>query len=119
MKTHQDVKSIEERLAQFGARIDDLLQTAEHSGFVSGLKAELDVWHEWIDEARVQLALGTMEGHDRIAEGLRHIEGLHSRMVKRVEDLERRSDPLPGLGEAVKHELESAKEELSSPEAFA
>jgi hypothetical protein len=77
------------------------------------------VWHEWIDEARVQAALGAMEGRDRVAEALKTLERLYSRMSERVEELEQASDPVPGASEAVKRELETAKVELSSPEAFA
>jgi multidrug resistance efflux pump len=119
MEITQDPKTFEARLAQFGARIDDLLDTAEQAEFVSGLRKELGVWHEWIDEARLQAALGAMEGRDRVAEALKTLERLYSRMVKRVEELEQATEPLPGTSEAVKRELETAKVELSSPEAFA
>ena len=119
MEKNQVPETIETRFAQFGARIDDLLKTAEHTEFVSGLKTELAVWHEWIDETRVQLALGTMEGRDRVAEALRAIERLYSRIMKRVEDLEDLSEPLSDASEAVKYELERAKEEFASPDVFA
>jgi hypothetical protein len=119
MEKNRTPESIETRFAHFGARIDDLLGTVEHDEFVSGLKSELAVWHEWIDEARVQLALGTMESRDRVAEALNAIERVYSRMMKRAEDLEDLDQPLPGLSEAVKQELGAAKEELASPDVFA
>lgn len=112
-----DMHSMERRLATFGARIDELLATTSHTELTRRLRAELDVWHEWIDEARVQSALGAMEGHDRVHNAMKGLEHLYSRMQKHL-DLDDAADPLPGLEHAIRDELRDANKILSGPEAF-
>lgn len=113
-----DMHSMEERLAAFGARIDELLATTSHSELKRRLRAELDVWHEWIDEARVQSALGAMEGHDRVHNAMKGLEHLYASIRKHL-DPEDVADPFPGLDRAIRDELRDARRIFSGPEAFA
>jgi len=119
METDRGPKSVESRLAEFGKRIDALLQTAEASDLASGLRAELALWHEWIDELRLQLALGTMEGRDRIEETMTSLEQLSARVLRRLSELEDLDEPVPGMTEAVAREFEDEEDKLSSPGVFA
>lgn len=113
------IDSLEARLAEFGARIDHLVGAVNSADVITGVKAELLVWREWIDEIRLQLALGAMEGRDRIEEGAKSLELLSARMRTRLSDLEDMSDPLPGVAEAVEKEFQAHPEELKSPEVLA
>jgi len=112
-----DMRSMEDRLAAFGARIDELLAATTHGELKNRLEAELDVWREWIDEARVQTALGAMEGHDRVHHAMKTLSNLYSRMRKHL-DLADAADPLPGLERAIRDELQDASKSLSGPDAF-
>lgn len=107
-------ESAEARLGEIGARLDVVVDAASRGDLISGLKAEVAVWHEWVDEARLQLALGAMEGRDRFEEGMRSLENLSTRMKSRLVDLESLSDPVPGLAEEVDRQLDQDAEALSS-----
>lgn len=111
-----DRETFEQRFSEFGARVDRLLETAQQSELFSRVKSELEVWREWLDEARVQRELGTMEARERIEKARSSLERLYSRVKKRVEEFEGISEPPPGLAEAVRTELEKAKDDLASPE---
>ena len=111
-------ETMEQRLAEIGTRIDHLVEAVRDAEFGSALKGELQVWHEWLDEARVQVALGTMEARKRLSERTKAVERMYSRMRKRAEELEDASDPVPGLTDAVRQELGGIKKEFSSPDIF-
>lgn len=110
--------TVEERFAEFGARIDSLLNKAEHSEFISGVKSELGVWRRWIDEVKVQSELGSMEARDRVDAGIATLTRRYSALKKQVGDLEEQLDPASGLQEAVRKELLEAKDEIMSPETW-
>lgn len=112
-----DVQSMEERLAHLGARIDELLDSTSHAELPHLLKGELDVWRGWIEEARIQAALGAMEGHDRLHDALRSLERLYASMRKQL-DLHDAVEPLPGLDRTIREELRGARKTLAGPEAF-
>jgi hypothetical protein len=112
-----DMRSMEERLAALGARIDELLAMRSHAELTFRLRGELDLWREWIDEARVQAALGAMEGRDRVQEAIKALEHLYSSMRKHL-DLDDVADPLPGLERAIRDELRNASRMLWGPDAF-
>lgn len=106
--------TMEQRLAHVGAGIDRLLAKGEHSDFVKGLKHELSTWREWMDEARVQSALGSMEARDRVAALMKKMEQVHAHISEHIDDLEASTDPVPGLRAAVERELSSVRQELPS-----
>jgi hypothetical protein len=118
MTVMDPARTLEGRFADLGAGLGRLLDKAEHSELADGLKAELKVWREWLDEARLQSALGSMEVRDRLAGPTKEIEHAYARLLKHLVALEELPDPAPHLTEAVQAELISIKEELASPKAF-
>jgi hypothetical protein len=112
-----DTQSMEQRLAALGARIDELLDSTSQAELSHRLKGELDVWRRWIEEARIQAALGAMEGHDRLHSALRSLEHLYASMRKQL-DLQDATEPLPGLDRAIREELRDASKTLAGPDAF-
>lgn len=113
-----DTDTMASRLAGFGARIDDLLAAIGDSDFAPALREELGVWKGWIDEARVQSALGAMEGHDRVNEAMEALEALYSRMRRHLDLIRDATDPVPGLENEIRRELRDARGVLAGPDAF-
>lgn len=114
MAAGTQTSNMEERLAEIGAGIDRLLDKTEHSDFIRSLRQELQVWREWLDEARVQASLGTMEARDRLTGASKTLEHLHSKIDQRIEALDESAEPFPGLREAVQQELEKGRTDLLS-----
>ena len=118
MTVMDPTRTLEARLGDLGSGLGRLLDRAEHGELAEGLKAELKVWREWLDEARLQSALGSMEVRDRLAGPTSTIEHAYARLLKHLTELEELSDPAPHLTDAVQAELISIRDELASPKAF-
>lgn len=116
MTTVRDTKSMEQRLAEIGRRIDSLMDKAGDVGGVRGaLAKELDVWRRWRDELHLKAELAGMDARDALEATLEKVEVAFGRAHELMDELVAGVDfDADEVGALVAKEMSGLRRELES-----